>query len=96
MNMHLFGVIHEELLVTQNELLERLHLLDTQNKIDQKQFMLLHEIVNELEDVNRALNKMQMGVYGISEDTGKFFTYQELQMIPTARFESDIPYFLRK
>ncbi|WP_374724458.1 TraR/DksA C4-type zinc finger protein [Calidifontibacillus erzurumensis] len=42
-------------------------------------------IFAELNDVNRALFKMEWGLYGICEETGEKIPYELLRIVPTVR-----------
>lgn len=52
---------------------------------DERKKVLLHDIREDLKDVERALLKMEMGMYGICEETGTFFSFKQMKMMPTAR-----------
>ncbi len=54
-------------------------------KTDVKHKLLLHDIREDLKDVERALWKMEIGMYGICEETGQRMTLRQLKGMPTAR-----------
>lgn len=90
--------IQAELQLMQRELQERLakeelyaynvefgqELLDIV-KTDVKNKLLLHDMREDLKDVERALWKMEIGMYGICEETGQRMTLRQLKGMPTAR-----------
>nr|WP_247739220.1 molecular chaperone DnaK [Bacillus sp. 165] len=57
-----------------------------------KRKIIIHHIKEDLKDVNRALLKMDMGVYGICEETGQSLPIQYLKIIPTARTVNELSY----
>lgn len=61
----------------------------------EKRNSLLHNIREDLCDVKRALAKMEVGVFGICEDTGVSIPMKQLRVIPTARTIYDF-YLLQK
>lgn len=90
--------IKQELRLTQVELQERLakeaiyghdvefgEELFSMKKEDSRQKMLLHDMREDLKDVERALLKMEMGMYGICEETGVLLSFKQLKTLPTAR-----------
>lgn len=54
-------------------------------KTDVKNKLLLHDMREDLKDVERALWKMEVGMYGICEETGQRMTLRQLKGMPTAR-----------
>ncbi|PEA55295.1 molecular chaperone DnaK [Bacillus pseudomycoides] len=54
-------------------------------KTDVKNKLLLHDMREDLKDVDRALWKMEIGMYGICEETGQRMTLRQLKGMPTAR-----------
>ncbi len=54
-------------------------------KTDVKNKLLLHDMREDLKDVERALWKMEIGIYGICEETGQRMTFRQLKGMPTAR-----------
>jgi DnaK suppressor protein len=50
-------------------------------------------IKDDLDDVERALFKFQIGLFGIDEVTGDTIPFKKLKVLPTARTEKDI-YFV--
>ncbi|MBC6973233.1 molecular chaperone DnaK [Bacillus sp. Xin] len=90
--------IKEELQLMKKELQERLakeamhayHVefgqeLGYEMKEDAKKKLFLHDIREDLKDVERALFKMEIDMYGICEETGKYIPVKQMQMMPTAR-----------
>ncbi|GGE66133.1 molecular chaperone DnaK [Priestia taiwanensis] len=57
-----------------------------------KRKMLVHHIKEDLQDVKRALLKMQLGIYGICEETGTRMEIKQLRILPTARTVADVSY----
>ncbi|MFX3622625.1 MAG: TraR/DksA family transcriptional regulator [Ectobacillus sp.] len=51
---------------------------------EQKRRTVLHHIQQDLKDVERALFKMDIGMYGICEETGQPLSLEQLRIIPTA------------
>ncbi len=47
--------------------------------------MLLHDIKEDLKDVERALFKMEIDMYGICEETGRLISTKQMKTMPTAR-----------
>lgn len=90
--------IQEELQLMQRELQQRLakeelyayevefgQELLAMAKTDVKNKLLLHDIREDLKDVERALWKIEIGMYGICEETGQRMTLRQLKSMPTAR-----------
>jgi DnaK suppressor protein len=50
---------------------------------------LMHHIKEELQDVERALVKIDKGIYGYCEDTGEEIPFEKLRILPTARTIDD-------
>ena len=50
-----------------------------------KEREILHHIKDDLQDVERALAKMENGTYGICEETNKQISLEKLKTLPTAR-----------
>ena len=46
--------------------------------------MLLHDIKEDLKDVERALFKMEIDMYGICEETGRLISTKQMKTMPTA------------
>jgi DnaK suppressor protein len=96
--------LHSELLMMQQEMESRLqqdHTSYNQEFIDEPLFLnTLHEkkqliqkhIQDDLQDVKRALVKLEYGLYGICEDTGERIPLDKLKTIPTARSIHDFSY----
>lgn len=90
--MKKYHFIYEELRRTKEELLSCLEKTDEDNPI-------LLFIKAELDDVERALEKMESGEFGKCEMSGELIPDGLLGMLPTARTEDDFKhmgFFLRK
>ncbi|OEH91187.1 hypothetical protein [Bacillus solimangrovi] len=74
-----FLQIERELRQTQNELSTYLSHSPPMNAET------LSYVKQELEDVNRALIKMDLGMYGTCEQSGKHIPLSMLSVLPTAR-----------
>jgi DnaK suppressor protein len=61
---------------------------------DEKKLLIEKHIQDDLADVKRALAKIELGVYGICEETGQKIPYEKLRTIPTARSIYDFNYDL--
>jgi DnaK suppressor protein len=59
--------------------------------LTKKQTFMFHTIQEDLIDVNRALLKMNLRLYGICEETGNQIPIEKLKIIPTARTIYDFP-----
>lgn len=89
--------IKEELQLMRKELQERLakvmHKYDVEFsqelgyeiKEEIKKKLLLHDIKEDLKDVERALFKMEIDMYGICEETGRLISTKQMKTMPTAR-----------
>lgn len=93
MNDH-YVKIREELLLTKQELVDRLKSIHPSSAIipfsnTTKNDILYYEMLSELEDVNRALIKMEYGIYGICEETGHPIPIEDLMIMPTARTKDE-------
>ncbi|PDY47563.1 molecular chaperone DnaK [Bacillus pseudomycoides] len=90
--------IKEELQLMKKELQERLakEAIETyyvefglelgyESKEDGKKKLFLHDIREDLKDVERALFKMEIDMYGICEETGTYIPIKQMKMMPTAR-----------
>lgn len=82
MNDH-YAQIKSELELTRMELEEGLHRIsfydrEKTNEIDQ-------HIQAELQDVKRTLLKMDIGLYGVCEETGERIPTELLKVVPTVR-----------
>ncbi|MEH7456831.1 molecular chaperone DnaK [Bacillus pseudomycoides] len=97
--------IREELQLMRKELQERLakeamhtyyvefgQELRYEQKEDEKKKLFLHDIREDLKDVERALFKMEINMYGICEETGKYIPVQQMKMMPTARTMGEFLY----
>ncbi|ABS22777.1 molecular chaperone DnaK [Bacillus cytotoxicus] len=54
-------------------------------QLDAKKKLLLHDIREDLKDVERALFKMEIDMYGVCEETGEMISLKRMKMLPTAR-----------
>lgn len=87
--------IKSELELTKKELLERLNRSNYNDRENfhsvatiyerERNYLLDQHIHAELEDVNRALLKMEFGLYGLCEQTGQQIPYEKLKVLPTVR-----------
>lgn len=87
--------IKSELELTKRELEERLnrYWFDDRDQLQSvtkffdsnKRNFLYQHIEAELQDVNRALLKMDFGLYGFCEETGEGIPYEMLKVLPTVR-----------
>ncbi len=57
-----------------------------------KRKTVLHHIQEDLKDVERALLKMEIGMYGVCEETGKHLPPEQLRVMPTARTAREFLY----
>ncbi|WP_017753651.1 TraR/DksA C4-type zinc finger protein [Calidifontibacillus oryziterrae] len=51
----------------------------------ERKYLVDREILAELEDVNRALLKMELNLYGLCEETGQQIPIEKLKVLPTLR-----------
>ncbi|WP_110112903.1 conjugal transfer protein TraR [Bacillus sp. CGMCC 1.16541] len=84
--------IEQELVIIKEELENRLmkyspELISIQNE---KERYLMDTIKADLRDVERALTKLEFGVFGIDELTGERMSIEKLKVIPTARTEEEL------
>jgi RNA polymerase-binding transcription factor DksA len=96
--------LHSELLTMQQELESRLQQEYTpinqdmfdeplfSNSLFEKKLLVQKHIQDDLQDVKRALLKLEYGLYGICEDTGERIPIEKLRTIPTARSIHDFSY----
>ena len=56
-----------------------------QNQQSEKEKIVIKHIKEDLNDVERALNKMNSGLFGICEETGSEIPMEKLRILPTAR-----------
>ncbi|MDM5189599.1 molecular chaperone DnaK [Bacillus sp. DX4.1] len=90
--------IKQELQLMRKELQERLakeamhtyHMefgqeLGYESTRNSKKKLLLHDMREDLKDVERALFKMEIDMYGVCEETGKNIPVRQMKMMPTAR-----------
>ncbi|WP_456275565.1 TraR/DksA C4-type zinc finger protein [Bacillus sp. AK128] len=103
MNMD-FNEIHSELLVMKQELENRLKFGSVnvkeefateplfQKKQDEKKVLIQKHIQDDLADVKRALAKLEFGIYGYCEESGKPIPFEKLKTLPTARTLEDFTY----
>ncbi|MDT2045720.1 MULTISPECIES: conjugal transfer protein TraR [Bacillaceae] len=86
--------IGQELSVIKEELQERLIQYDgntNEMKYDPyKERYVIDMIKADLKDVERALAKLDVGAFGIDENTGEQMCIHKLKVIPTARTEQDL------
>lgn len=75
LELHLKKLYHFEMASEQNVHME----------LSNKQKFMFHTLYEDLRDVNRALLKMSIGLYGICEETGTKIPLEKLKIIPTAR-----------
>jgi DnaK suppressor protein len=96
MQNHPYLQLKVELKTMKQELTDSLkkHETDTLWYEHDKEQHVVRYIKEELDDVERALFKFQIGLFGIDEVTGKLIPFEKLKVLPTARTEKDI-YFLR-
>ncbi len=91
--MNKFFGIRYELQVMREELRARLFehsLFDAACDDHQgKDQTLMHHIKEELQDVERALMKIDKGIYGYCEETGEEIPFEKLRILPTARTKYD-------
>ncbi|MEH7234844.1 TraR/DksA C4-type zinc finger protein [Bacillus sp. JJ1562] len=89
-----YAEIKAELELTKKELLSRLmqstqyevsQELLLQNQPSEKEKIVINHIKEDLYDVERALNKMNSGMFGICEETGAEIPIEKLRILPTAR-----------
>ncbi|MBM6618527.1 TraR/DksA C4-type zinc finger protein [Bacillus suaedaesalsae] len=92
-----FTEIHSELLMMKQELESRLMKDETNttehffneplftNSLYEKKHLIQKHIHDDLQDVDRALLKLEYGLYGICEDTGERIPLNKLKTLPTAR-----------
>ncbi|MEH7222487.1 TraR/DksA C4-type zinc finger protein [Bacillus sp. JJ1566] len=89
-----YAEIKAELELTKMELLSRL-MQSTQYEVSQeflfqnqqseKEKIIMNHIKEDLRDVERALNKMNSGLFGTCEETGAEIPIEKLKILPTAR-----------
>lgn len=94
-----YDQIQQELLETKKELVDRLNQRDVRyeqsignvynsvaNLYEEEKNSILHfHLREELDDVNRALIKLDLGLYGICEHSGEKIPADQLKVLPTAR-----------
>ncbi|WP_010282611.1 TraR/DksA C4-type zinc finger protein [Bacillus timonensis] len=89
-----YAEIKAELELTKKELLSRLmqstqyevsQELLFQNEQTEKEKIVINHIKEDLSDVERALTKMESGMFGICEETGAKIPIEKLRILPTAR-----------
>lgn len=57
-----------------------------------KKKIVIHNVQADLADIERALFKLDIGMYGICEETGERLTLEQLRILPTARCMQDFSY----
>ncbi|MBM7701792.1 conjugal transfer protein TraR [Metabacillus iocasae] len=84
--------IEQELVIVKEELENRLMRYNPDSLMIQtdKERYLMETIKADLRDVERALTKLEFGVFGIDELTGERMPIEKLKVIPTARTEEDL------
>lgn len=89
-----YAEIKSELELTKQELLTRLahsthYEVSSEPLFERQEFekekIIIHHIKEDLQDVERALQKMDYGAYGICEETGDKIPVDKLRILPTAR-----------
>lgn len=92
-----YSEIHSELLMMKQELESRLKKDETlttdhffheplfSNSMYEKKHLIQKHIHDDLQDVDRALLKLEFGMYGICEETGERIPLDKLKTLPTAR-----------
>ncbi|MEH7387090.1 TraR/DksA family transcriptional regulator [Bacillus sp. JJ1521] len=89
-----YAEIKAELELTKKELLSRLMQSTNfevsqeflfQNQQSEKEKIVINHIKEDLNDVDRALNKLNSGLFGICEETGAEIPIEKLRILPTAR-----------
>jgi DnaK suppressor protein len=89
-----YAEIKAELELTKKELISRLmksaqyevsQELLFQNEQSEKEKIVMNHIKEDLSDVERALNKINSGTFGICEETGAEIPIEKLRILPTAR-----------
>lgn len=96
--MNELATIKKELEITKRELELRLRreqniLVSTEIGIEfllrneeiRKRNFVMHNVSEDLRDVKRALLKIDIGIYGICEETGMQISLEQLRILPTAR-----------
>ncbi|HHW35755.1 MAG TPA: molecular chaperone DnaK [Bacillales bacterium] len=79
----LYAPIKTELELTRTELEDGLNRTSYFDR--EKLIQVGHHIQAELQDVKRTLLKMELGLYGICEETGERIPYELLMVVPTVR-----------
>lgn len=92
MQQHPYSSIKIELETMRRELKTSLQKYETGNNkyVQEKCESLVQYIKEDLDDVERALLKIDIGVFGIDELTGEFIPLKKLKVLPTARTEKDV------
>ncbi len=89
-----YAEIKAELELTKKELISRLMKsaqcevskeLVFHNEQSEKEKIVMNHIKEDLSDVERALNKINSGTFGICEETGAEIPFEKLRILPTAR-----------
>ncbi|RPK15476.1 hypothetical protein FH5_00911 [Priestia endophytica] len=83
----MYESIRHELLVMRDELRQSLYRNTASTNPQVRQY-----IQDDLDDVERALLKLEIGVFGVDESTGAQIPYHKLSALPTARTEEEIIY----
>ncbi|WP_176583393.1 conjugal transfer protein TraR [Priestia megaterium] len=84
--------IGQELALIKEELQDRLVRYATEQSgyIDEKERYVIEMIKADLKDVEHALAKLDVGVFGIDELTGEVMSIHKLKVMPTARTNEDL------
>jgi RNA polymerase-binding transcription factor DksA len=95
--------IKDELKLTRQELVDRLSksrmemeasvenvFSSVSNLYDREKDAIMNQNVRkELDDVNRALLKMELGLFGFCEHSGEIIPMDQLSVLPTARTKNE-------
>ncbi|MGM7684284.1 TraR/DksA family transcriptional regulator [Cytobacillus sp. Hm23] len=87
--------IKAELELAKLELEARLGQVDKDDEYtlnNEKHMEIIHYVKEDLDDVNRALAKIDLGLYGLCESTGKRIPLDKLRIFPTVRTIDEVNY----
>jgi RNA polymerase-binding transcription factor DksA len=92
MQHHPYSSIKAELEMMRNELESSLKKYETHHNmyVQEKRDSVIQYMKEDLDDVNRALLKIDIGVFGIDELTGEAIPFKKLRVLPTARTEKEV------
>ncbi|MFC3882650.1 TraR/DksA family transcriptional regulator [Bacillus songklensis] len=95
MQNHPYSLLKTELETMKQELTASLRRHETEILWNEhgKRPDVVQYIKDDLDDVERALFKFQIGLFGIDEATGDKIPLKKLKVLPTARTEKDV-YFI--